>query len=127
MIEPMHAPLTLRRNDNPFRVLFQVENPDGSVMDMTGLTAKWQARLHPGAPGEPLLEATTGAAEVPRLIASADGIELILPRTPIRGLPAGLGKGKPIVIHHDLLITRDGDENAWFYGPVTVEWGVTYV
>lgn len=126
MIIPMLAPLILRRNDNPFRVLFVVENPDGSVMDMTGVTAKWQARLYPGAPGEPLLEATTGELAAPRLIASGVGIELILPNIPIDDLPLG-EPGLPVEIHHDLVITKDGDENAWFYGPVIVEWGVTDV
>jgi hypothetical protein len=124
MIIPMDAPLVIRRNDNPFRVLFVFENPDGSVIDMTGVTAKWQARLYPGAPGGPLLEATTGELVAPRLIASGLGIELILTNAAIETLPPG-EPGLPSVIHHDLLITMDGDENAWAVGAVTVEWGVT--
>lgn len=124
MIIPMDAPLIIRRNDNPFRVQFVFENPDGSVIDMTGVTAKWQARAYPGAPGAPLLEATTGEPPAPRVIASGLGLELILSNAAIEALPPG-EPGLPVTIHHDLLVTMEGDENAWAAGAVTVEWGVT--
>lgn len=127
MIIPMRAPLTLRRNDNPFRVTFVVENEDGSVKDMSGLTARAQFRLYPGAPGAPLIEALSSEAVGTHLNMTVAGIEMVIVNPVIEALPGGSPKGKPAVIHYDILVTELGDENVWFYGPADVDWGVTHV
>jgi len=124
MITPMTAPLVLRRNDNPCRVTFVVENEDGSVKDMSGLSAKLHIRQYPGAPGDPWLEALSTDVSGSRLIPSADGIEAIFTKLEIDAMPVSGKAGEPVFPCYDLLVTEAGDENAWFEGPVTVNRGV---
>jgi hypothetical protein len=126
MIIPMQAPLTLRRNDNPFRVMFVAENEDGSVIDMTGLSAVLEMRLYPGAPGEALISISTDDMTGSRLIASSLGLEAVIENEPIDTLPGGEA-GQDVVFAYDLLVTRAGDQNCWFFGAATVKWGVTDV
>lgn len=125
MIVPMKAGLTLRRNDNPFRTTFVVRNEDGSVKDMSHLSARMQIRLYPGALGEPLIEATSADLSGSRLIMSATGIEAVFVRSDLDATPLHGRPGEPLTAHYDLLVTESGDENAWFIGPITVERGVT--
>lgn len=124
MIQPMNVPFTLRRNDNPAVILFQALNPDGSVMDMTGKTAKLQIRLRPTMLGDPLLEITStpGASS---LTMGTAGISAVFQRGLIQSLPSSEPEAEAR-FSYDLLVNNGGNENAWFEGIVTVKNGVTH-
>lgn len=126
MITPMNAPITLRRNDKPWRATFVVENEDGSIKDMSALTARMHIRLLPGSTGDPLIELLSSDSSGTYIDMSAAGAEAIIANADILTLPVdGARAGEAVTYHYDLLVTEDGDENAWFYGTVTLERGVT--
>ena len=124
MITPVNAPLTIRRNDNPFRQTFFALGADGAKIDFsTGYSARLEFRLYAGAPGAPLVSASAGAATGPRLLMDVDGITFILPKTAIPILIGAAGADQKVV--YDLLVQpTGGDENAWFEGDVTLKLGV---
>ncbi len=127
MIEPMKVPLTVRRNDNPFRAKIILVGEDGApVPNMATHTARFQARLHGGAAGAAIFTATSAASSGTRLIMSADGIELVLTKSHLSGAPQPVERGGVAELLYDILVTSPaGDENAWIEGVITILPGVT--
>lgn len=125
MIIPMNAPLTIRQNDNPFRVTFTAVDALGAPIDFSsGYSARLQMRLYPGAGGTALVNALSTATSGTRLVMRAEGIDLVVVKGDIPDLIGAPGRDQ--VIKYDLLIKFDGgDENAWFEGDVTLKLGVT--
>lgn len=123
MITPMNAPLVLRRNDNPCRVTWVIYDGD-TVRDLSGVTARLHVRLYEGAAGAPLISANTGETTESHLVTDVGGVQGVFTKADILALPVGRA-GEDVVLHYDLLLTIEGDENAYFYGSVTVPWGVT--
>jgi hypothetical protein len=54
MITPHWMPLTIRRNDNPWRHRVNITDTDGQPLDMTGYHGRMQIRLYEGQPHDPI-------------------------------------------------------------------------
>lgn len=124
MITPVNAPLTIRRNDNPFRQTFFALGADGAKIDFSaGYSARLEFRLYAGAPGAPLVSASSEATTGPVLEMDEEGITFILPKSQIPILIGAAGADQKVA--YDLLVhPTGGDENAWFEGEVTLKLGV---
>lgn len=148
---PRRLPLTIRRNDNPWRAKFRLFDHMAAPLDMRAHRARLQLRLYKGMPGLPNLAVSTpiysywlgsdgiqrtfsgGETWVTRdarglsdIVMTADGFDIAIDAKDILEVPVALAIGEPVRLSYDILVTTPaGDENAWFEGEATVLDGVT--
>ena len=128
---PSRLPLTLWRNDDPYRVRFNISE-DGVPLDMTAHDALMHVRLRPGAPGDPLLAISTVATADGSVITLDDeGFELVIYRQDILPPPdtdftQDTVEAADFEGSYDILITTpEGDTNPWYYGDFVIKEWVT--
>lgn len=151
MITPHWLPLTLRRNDNPWRHRVNVMATPGVPLDMTGYRGRMQIRQYGGVPGDPMMAlsveqlsgfvdgngailtfrggeqfASSDSANGSRIIFDDHGFEIMIAGADLVRFPSGNADQRTLLFSYDLLIQPPGgDENAWYEGDVLFREGVT--
>lgn len=121
-VVPRRTDLLMRRNDNPWRVKFDVRSETGALMSFTDHLVKMQVRRYPGAAGDPLIDLISTATTGSRVVLPSTGFVLLVSKATIASVP-DFGKQ---FYHYDILVQPPSDdENVWFEGPLEIRAGVT--